>query len=197
MLSQMENSQEELLKSISSFLDKNNIAYMITGAWSVIYYGRPRASHDIDFVVEMKVDEVNNALKSFGQLSEDFLVQGDDIKEAVKKKSQFNILHLPTALKLDFWLLTDDPFDKSRFSRRKKLEILGQPMWIASPEDTIVQKLRWYKEGKIEKHLIDAAFVYQIQKKNLDVKYIESWVEKLEVKEYFKELGKVNLKEYF
>lgn len=193
----METGQEELLKSIASFLEKHDIAYMITGAWSVIYYGRPRASHDIDFVVEIRAEEVCETLQSFKQLSEDFLVQIDDIKEAIKKKSQFNIIHLPTALKLDFWLLTDDLFDISRFSRKRKVEILGQPMWIASIEDTILQKLRWYKEAKIEKHLVDAAFVYQIQKDNLDMKYLQDWLEKLKIKEYFTELKKIKLEDYF
>jgi len=193
----MENEQIELLKITTSFLGENNIPYMITGAWSVIYYGRPRASHDIDFIIEVETEEISQTLKSFKKLPEDFLVQVRDIKEAIKKKSQFNILHLPTGLKLDFWLLTDDPFDKSRFSRRKKLEILGQLMWMATPEDTILQKLRWYKEAKIEKHLVDAAFVYQIQKKNLDMKYLGNWVKELDVERYFKELDKIDLEEYF
>lgn len=193
----MENSQEELLKSISSFLDKQNISYMITGAWSVIYYGRPRASHDIDFVVELHDEEIDKVLKFFKELSEDYLVPIDDIKEAIEKKSQFNILHLPTALKLDFWLLTDDLFDKSRFSRRKKVKILEQPMWIASAEDTILQKLRWYKEAKIEKHLIDAAFVYQIQESNLNKKYLQNWIGKLSVEKYFKEIKSIKLEDYY
>jgi len=193
----MENEQIELLKITTSFLGENNIPYMITGAWSVIYYGRPRASHDVDFIIEVETEEISQTLKSFKKLPEDFLIQVREIKEAIKKKSQFNILHLPTGLKLDFWLLTDDPFDKSRFSRRKKLEILGQLMWMATPEDTILQKLRWYKEAKIEKHLVDAAFVYQIQKKNLDMKYLGNWVKELDVERYFKELDKIDLEEYF
>lgn len=128
---------------------------MITGAWSVIYYGRPRASHDIDFVVEINQKDIKKTLLAVRNLSEDFLIQTD----------MLSILHLPTALKLDFWLLTEDLFDKSRFSRKRRVKILDQFMEISSPEDTILQKLRWYKEAKIEKHLIDAAFVYQVQKK--------------------------------
>lgn len=193
----MKNSQEELLKSITSFLNKHDISYMITGAWSVIYYGRPRASHDIDFVVELHKEKIKMTLAFFEELSEDYLISVDEIEEAVEKKGQFNVLHLPTALKLDFWLLTDDLFDKSRFSRRKKVKVLGQPMWIASAEDTILQKLRWYSEAKIEKHLIDAAFVYQIQDSNLDKKYLQNWVGKLNVEKYFKEIKGIKLEDYY
>lgn len=192
----MEQDQAELLKIISSFLEKNQIPYMITGAWSAIFYGRPRASHDIDFVVELRQNEVQKFLAATSKLSSDFLVQAEDIKDAVVNKSIFNILYLPTLLKLDFWLLKDEEFDQARFSRRKRVEILGQLMMMASPEDTILQKLRWYRMGKIEKHLIDAAFVYQIQRKNLDQKYLNLWVKKLGVGKYFKELGKINLEDY-
>ena len=108
----------------------------------------------------------------------------------------FNILHLPTTLKLDFWLLTEDLFDKSRFSRKRRVKILDQFMEISSPEDTILQKLRWYKEAKIEKHLVDAAFVYQIQKKNLNMDYLKKWVEDLKLVDYFKGLKKITLDDY-
>jgi len=169
---------------------------MITGAWSVIYYGRPRASHDIDFVVEINQKDINKTLNAVKKLSEDFLIQADAIKEAVKNKDMFNILHLPTALKLDFWLLTEDLFDKSRFSRKRRVKILDQFMEISSPEDTILQKLRWYKEAKIEKHLIDAAFVYQVQKKNLDMEYLKKWIENLKIESYFKEIKVIKLDDY-
>ncbi|KKP80750.1 MAG: hypothetical protein UR81_C0017G0005 [Candidatus Levybacteria bacterium GW2011_GWB1_35_5] len=87
-------------------------------------------------------------------------------------------------LKLDFFLLKNDEFDKSRFQRRKTLNIFGQKMTFASLEDTILIKLLWYKDTKIEKHLIDAAFVYQIQKANLDKSYLLGWVENITLKTF-------------
>jgi len=154
--------QEQLLKEISSLLEKAHIPYMITGALSVIFYGRPRASHDIDFVIEAKKKNVKNITKALSQLSDEFLLDLQDIKNAIEENfHSFNILHLPTMLKLDFWLLKDEPFDRARFKRRKTMKILGQTMTFASPEDTILIKLLWYKDSNLEKHLIDAAFVYQ------------------------------------
>lgn len=192
----MEGDQAQLLKVITAQLKKNRVPYMITGAWSAIYYGRPRASHDIDFVVELGRQDLAKVLSIFSPLSDDFFIQKEAIKEAVLEKSMFNVIHLPTTLKLDFWILTDEPFDKSRFRRKRKVKILDQPMVMASAEDTILQKLRWYKMGKIEKHLVDAAFVYQIQKKNLDMGYLADWVRKLGLGKYFRQLAKINLEEY-
>lgn len=193
----MEIGQQDLLVSITSFLNQNSIPYMVTGAWSVIYYGRPRASHDIDFVVEIPPKDIDKILDSFSKLSDDYQMQESLIKRAVKEKSMFNVLYLPYYLKLDFWLLKDnDDFDRSRFSRKQLLEVLGTKMYFCTAEDTILQKLRWYKISPIEKSFIDAAFVYQIQKKNLDFKYLEKWAKKLKVTRDLKKLGTVNLEEH-
>ena len=193
----METDQGVLLKDIASFLDKNKIPYMITGAWSVIFYGRPRASHDIDFVVEVDKKDLNKVIRSFKKLPHDFLVQTELIKDAVLTKGMFNILHLPSVLKLDFWILGNDVFNKTRFSRRQKEKILDQYMYIATAEDTILKKLLWYKESKLEKHLIDAAFVYQIQKKNLDKKYLALWSKKHNTTKLLKEIATIDLAMYY
>ena len=192
----LETDQSELLKSITSFLERNKIPYMITGAWSVIYYARPRASHDIDFIVELKKEEIPTVLRAFEKLSSEYLIQSGSIKEAIEKKDMFSIIHLPTTLKLDFWLLKSDAFDKSRFARRKKVNLLGQYMSIATAEDTILKKLDWYRYSKIEKHLIDAAFIYRIQKKNLDKNYLKNWIRELKLRSLFKELPKIDLEQY-
>lgn len=71
----METDQGLLLKEITLFLNKNKIPYMITGAWSVIFYARPRASHDIDFVIEAKIKDIGKVKKAFSSLSHDFLIQ--------------------------------------------------------------------------------------------------------------------------
>lgn len=192
----METDQAELLKVIASLLSKYKIPYMITGAWSMIYYGRPRASHDIDFVVDLKPEDIEIFIKALQTLSSDFSYDVNDIKKSVTEKNIFQILHLPTYLKFNCWLLQNSPFDISRFSRRIRVKLLGQYMYIASMEDTILQKLRWYREAHIEEHIVDAAFVYQVQKKNLDKKYLKLWVKKLKVEKYLKEMQKIDLEKY-
>jgi len=167
-------SQELLLKEIVLLLTKEKIPYMITGSMGVIFYGRPRASHDIDFIVDPNL-----------------------IENAVRRVHQFNVLHLPTMLKLDFWLLKNEPFDQERFSRKRPFHVFGQIMNFASPEDTILIKLLWYMDSKIEKHLIDAAFVYQVQKEELDNHYLAFWSEKQGTKKLLQKLGSIDLEQYY
>lgn len=193
----METDQGLLLKEITSFLEKNKIKYMITGAWSAIFYGRPRASHDIDFVIEAEKDEIKKLKKIFGELPSEFTLQKSAIEEAILQTGFFNVFHLPTMLKLDFYLLDNDEFNKIRFARKKKEKILGKDMYIASAEDTILKKLLWYTDSKIEKHLIDAAFVYQIQKNNLDDKYLFDWARKHKTTNLLNELASIDLRSYY
>ncbi|MBI2442895.1 MAG: hypothetical protein HYV40_03220, partial [Candidatus Levybacteria bacterium] len=101
----METDQGRLLKDVTLFLGREKIPYMITGAWSVIYYGRPRASHDIDFIVEVGKDDADRVVALFEKLSSEFLLQPEQIRRAIDEESMFNILHLPSTLKLDFWIL--------------------------------------------------------------------------------------------
>jgi len=193
----MEIDQAQLLQVISSLFAKYQIPYMLTGAWSVIYYGRPRASHDIDFVVELEKKDVPRVLQALQSLSPDFSYDKEAVQEAIEKKHMFQIFHLPTVLKFDIWLLQEnDSFDISRFDRRKAMKLLGQSMVLTSAEDTILQKLRWYKDARIEKHIVDAAFVYQIQEKKLDKKYLQQWSKKLSLTKFLKQLKEIDLEKY-
>ena len=189
----MEIDQAELLKTVASFFEQNHIPYMLTGALSVVYYGRPRASHDIDFVVEIPKKDTDRVLHLLARFPHEFSFQPEAVAQAIASKSMFTMLHMPTMLKLDFWLLQDEAFDQTRFRRKNRVTLLGQIMNITSAEDTILQKLRWYKEAKIEKHVVDAAFVYQIQKKELNTSYLTSWAKKLAVTKFLKQLGKIEI----
>jgi len=199
MTRQSQNTdQEQLLKTITLLLQKAHISYMVTGALSVIFYGRPRASHDIDLVIEAKKDKVANITKALASLSDEFLIDVGHVKDAIEQNLHgFNILHLQTMLKLDFWLLKDNSFDKSRFRRRKIVKIFGQQMTFSSPEDTILIKLLWYKESNIEKHLVDAAFVYQIQNESLDKEYLVRWSKKQKTENLLEEIKKIDLEKFY
>ena len=189
-------TQNDLLKLVAKWLDEIGVKYMLTGAWSVIYYGRVRTSHDLDFVVEIKESETDKLVKTFERAGEDFWFQPDAIKEAVEKKQMFMVRYMPSGDKIDFWLVKQTEFDRQRLKRRVQVVAWGQKIYLSSAEDTILQKLKWYGMSKIEKHLIDAAFVWQLQDK-LDRKYIKQWAEKLKVSKYLPKLAKINLEDYY
>ena len=115
--------------------------------------------------------------------------EAKDAKEAIKNNNQFNVLDINEGDKIDFWILTDSKFDRSRFSRRKKVRMFGFETYISAPEDTILQKLFWSKlSGESIKQYKDALSVFEIQYGDLDIKYMTSWSKKLDIETLFNKL---------
>ncbi|MCS4541974.1 MAG: hypothetical protein HY929_06615 [Euryarchaeota archaeon] len=169
-------TQEYILKKVVTFLDALKLPYMITGAIAVNYYGRPRLTHDVDIVIEIRAPEKEAIVKLF---QGEFYISLEGIIEAIRHKSMFNAIHQKTGFKVDFWLVKDDEYDKLRFKRRKKKKIFDKMMYITTPEDLIIVKLNWYKEFGSEKHFTDALGIYEIQKGRLDIRYLKKWLSNL------------------
>lgn len=92
-------------------------------------------------------------------------------------------------MKVDFWLLTTEPFDVSRFARRIRTHALGIDLDVSTPEDTILAKLRWSGlSGGSEKAYVDALRVYEVQYGRLDRAYLDEWAARLEVKDLWDRL---------
>ena len=93
--------------------------------------------------------------------------------------------------KVDFWILTDEPFDRSRFTRKYAQSFLGLELLVSRPEDTILAKLRWAKlSGGSEKQFIDALRVYEVQYEVLDRPYLNEWAGRLELEDLWERLQK-------
>ncbi len=180
-------AQEEVLQIVIATLEKNNIPYMLTGAIAVNYYGRPRLTHDVDIIVNIERKHIQSIVDAFHQ---EFYISPEGIEDAIRHRTAFNIIHNETGLKIDFWMLTEEEYDKTRFSRRKRQTIFDREIYISSAEDIILIKLLWYKNSTSEKHVIDAEGILQVQENSIDNNYLIKWAEKLSVKKILKKLLK-------
>jgi hypothetical protein len=175
-------SQPELLKSVATALEAAGAPYMLTGSYASSLQGEPRLTHDIDLVVVLDQSSIRFLVQAFP--APDFYLDEHSIIAAMSNQSQFNLLQVNTGDKVDFWMLTDDPFDQSRFARRRTVQFRGQRLFVSSPEDTILMKLRWAEmSGGSEKQLGDARSVYELQRESLDLSYLEHWAQVLNVVE--------------
>ena len=171
-------SQQELLKTVVLALDGAGIDYMLTGSLVSSLQGEPRSTHDIDIVTTVPKNAMKDLVGAFK--APDFYLDVESIEHAIQSKSVFNLLDMRDGDKVDFWMLTSDPFDQSRFSRKIIEEISGTPVKVSSPEDTILAKLRWCSlSGGSEKQFVDALRVYEVQGNTLDTVYLETWVTRL------------------
>lgn len=180
-------SQQELLKKVIQALDRAKIQYMITGSVVSSLHGEPRSTHDIDMVVAIQSPKVREFVEAFPP--SDFYLDKDSIHDAINRRSMFNLIDLKGGDRVDFWILTDEPFDQSRFARRYSEEFMGLKMQVSTPEDTILAKLRWAKlSGGSEKQFTDALRVYEVQHGKLDIKYLKQWAKNLDVESLWKRL---------
>lgn len=103
--------------------------------------------------------------------------------DAVKRGSMFNIIHVPSGLKVDLIVASNSDFNAARFSRVRKIQITGDCVEpFSSPEDVILKKLEFFGDGKSIKHLRDIASIIATQgSETLDWKYMQSWADRLGV----------------
>jgi len=180
-------SQEEFFATVIQILNHLKIPYMLTGSHASNFYGEPRSTHDIDFVVVVTPADATRLAQSFE--SSRYYLDAETIREAIAHGDMFNLIDSYTGLKADFWILKPDIYNQTCFSRRRIQTILGHDTFVATPEDVILTKLEWCKlSGGSEKQFNDVLGVYEVQVDNLDMEYIYKWSEYLEIQDLLDEL---------
>ncbi len=180
-------SQQELLKEVVETLDQNGIDYMLTGSVVSSLQGEPRSTHDIDVVVAMQETDIEKLIDAF--LPPIYYLDAESIREAISHRSMFNLINVVEGDKVDFWILTEQAFDQSRFARKYVEDVWGMRLQMSSPEDTILAKLHWaVKAGGSEKQLTDALRIFEVQCGSLDLDYLNRWAIALGVEEMWKRL---------
>ncbi len=180
-------SQQALLIRVLAALEAAGIASMVTGSLASSLQGEPRATHDIDLVIAVAPDDVERLVGALA--APDLYLDERAVRAAVRQQTIFNLVQSRTGDKVDFWPLTDEPFDRSRFARRWRVDALGTRFDVSSAEDTILMKLRWARRsGGSEKQLTDALRVYELQAARLDHAYLCEWAARLGVRDLLDEL---------
>ena len=171
-------TERELLIDCLRRLNGAEIDYMLTGSMVSNYWGIPRTTHDLDFVVQLPPTAISRLVEEF---ESDFHLDEVAIRAAYQPPHQFNALDKRSALKVDFWLLKPDPFEREMFSRRLRVTLFGEPAVICTAEDVILHKLYWNTLTPSERQLSDAAGVVAVSGSTLDQRYLRKWAEQLHV----------------
>ena len=98
--------------------ERAGTGYFLGGSLASSLQGEPRATNDIDFVVDLRLPQLEPLVRELG---EDFDIDGESLREAVVRRSSWNIFHLPSVTKVDLFLLGSGSFDVSEFSRRRRV----------------------------------------------------------------------------
>jgi hypothetical protein len=181
----------DLLKRLAGTLEQQGINYLVTGSIATITYGEPRLTIDIDVVVELKPEHVEEFCAAFP--GPEYYVSPEGARAAVRQRFQFNIIHNDSGLKIDVIIPKNTPFERSRWGRGRRVRLRSDlEVNFASPEDVIVRKMEYYKEGESSKHLRDIAGVLKVQGDKLDRGYIAHWASQQGVAEVWAKILEEN-----
>ena len=170
--------QTELLRHVVEAMDALGIAYMIVGSQASIYYGEPRFTQDIDVVADIEAGHVPGLLGRFP--AGEFYVSEDAVREAIRTRGQFNIIHPAVGLKIDVMVKKDSPYDRVQFDRRQRKTIAGNlDAYLARPEDVILYKMLYFSEGGSDRHLRDILGMLRIPGTAIDRGYVTEWAARL------------------
>ena len=168
----------ELLERIAGILENLHIPYLVTGSVAAMAFGEPRMTNDIDIVAAVGFEHVGGLMAAFPE--KEFYISEDAIRDAVQHQTQFNIIHPASGMKIDIIIRKKTPFNDSRFSRARRIKT-GENFEtnFAAPEDIILMKMQYYRDGGSEKHLRDISGILKISGPEVDRNYIGLWAEKL------------------
>lgn len=169
--------QLDLLKLVARRLEEAGIPYMLTGSLALSYYAEPRFTRDIDLVVRLAPQDVERTASLFAP---DFYADAGAIRAAVKRRGMANLIHQETLIKVDLIVQKATSYHLGEFARRRSVVIDGAHLWIVSPEDLVLSKLSWLKQGGSDIHRrdVEAVLASPIA---LDRDYIETAAHELDV----------------
>jgi len=186
-------TEQELLLDCLKRLNRAGLTYYLTGSMASNYWGIPRTTHDLDFVIQLPPSKTGTLVSAF---LPEFFIDEEAVRAAFRPPHQFNAIDTRSALKVDFWLPKPVPFEAEMLRRRAHVMLFGERAWITTAEDSILHKLVWNKITPSDRQLSDAAGVVAVQGEKLDREYLGKWAEALQVSSELEQLlqGKVKPK---
>lgn len=175
----------DLVRVFTHRLNKAGVNYFVTGAVASIVYGEPRLTHDIDLVVELSMNDAARIVEAF-PIEEFYCPPVEVIQIEIGRQSHghFNLIHHETGFKGDIYAMGRDELHRWAMSNRRRLELEGEPVWLAPAEYVILRKLQYYHEGKSQKHLRDIASMIVISREDID---FEALLKRIEHHRLFEE----------
>lgn len=174
-----------VLKVVKAF-DELGIDYLVGGSLASSVFGVPRATQDVDLIADL---DASHSSRLEEILRDEFYVDADMILSAIRTQGSFNVIHLATMFKADVFLMRQDEWSQQEARRARIEELIGPdgPVSIrfASPEDTLLHKLFWYRLGDevSDRQWSDVLGILKVQAEDLDEEYLARWSRYLKVED--------------
>ncbi len=169
------HEQLTVLRHITQALEQAGILYMLSGSTAMNYYAQPRMTRDIDLVVAIQAVEIARLAVHLG---EDYYFDEQAAQAAIAHESLFNLLHHASLVKIDCIVRKSHPYRQAEFTRRRRVDFGGFPVWIVSAEDLLLSKLDWLKDSRSEMQFRDVRNLVDMAPQ-LDWAYLRHWADQL------------------
>jgi hypothetical protein len=174
-----------VLAEVVRLLEREGVTYVLVGSLASSMHGVYRSTTDIDFLADIKPHQVLPLLQA---LESKFDIDEQDVSRAVEDQGSFNAIHLDSVIKVDIFIPKTDAFAHQQLERRQLRPIspdLNEQVYVATAEDTVLAKLRWYRAGGevSTNQWADVIGVLGASGKDLDMEYLREWADKLDVKD--------------
>ncbi|MDZ4836711.1 MAG: hypothetical protein SGJ27_23270 [Candidatus Melainabacteria bacterium] len=168
---------------VISVLELLDVQYVIGGSVATLVHGIPRFTNDIDIIVNFNPENIEPFVCA---LEQEFYVDREAIKGALKHHGSFNLLHYDTMFKVDIFFAKDRSFDRAQLSRRVLKTLSSdspRQVYVLTAEDNIVAKLEWYRmAGEVsERQWSDVLGIMKTKLSALDIEYMRKAAESLDV----------------
>jgi hypothetical protein len=160
-----------LLADVVGHLDRAGIPHMVTGSLASSYHGEPRATRDLDIVIDPSPTALSRLVEDLAGAG--FYVDAGTAQAALRDRSQFNAIG-PDVTKVDFIIRKDRPFSIEEFARREPADLLGTSGFVATAEDLVVAKLEWAAASDSDRQRRDVLGMLRVAV-DLDEAYIDRW----------------------
>jgi hypothetical protein len=154
--------------------------YFVGGSVASSLHGDPRSTNDIDFIVSLPVGHVAAFRQGLGP---DFELDEEMLAVALARSTTANGFYLPVLTKIDLFGVGHEPFDVIEFGRRRSVVVRtsGETLVIKSPEDSVLRKLLWYRQGGgvSDRQWRDVVSILRVSQADLDDAYLLEWAGRL------------------
>jgi hypothetical protein len=165
----------EIVRDVTERLKTLDISFMLTGSMAMNFYAQPRMTRDVDIVIALREEDAERFAAAFNP---DYYADEDIIRDAVRRRSMFNLIHQGRIIKVDMVIRKNDAYRLAEFERRRQARIDRFDTWIVSKEDLILSKLVWARESQSESQMRD---IRNLLGTGADEAYLRHWAEHLQV----------------
>jgi hypothetical protein len=171
---------------VSRVLEDCGLRYVLGGSLASSVSGEPRSTLDIDVMVDLSLAAIEGLVAALGS---DFYADAAALARAVRTRSSANIVHLPSATKVDFFIMGATAIEPRQMERRRTVTVAtgeageAAQLYVYTPEDILLQKLRWYRLGGevSDRQWRDVLGIVAVQGERLDLEYLRTSAAEIDI----------------